>query len=234
MIDVDTIVHIAGIHLSILIVSAAIKVRVRRLILVHTTGVYSKHKAAGEGYRRIDEQVRQLCKEHRIALTILRPSMIYGNLYDKNVSVFIKMVDKYPLMPVINGARYELQPVHYEDLGQAYLDVLMNEGNTAGKEYNLPGAEPIMLRDMLTIIGAKLGKRTKFISCPFFLAYLGAWLLYILTFGKKDYREKVQRLCETRTFNYSDAKNDFGYSPRVFDAGVMNEIQQYKQSPNKR
>ena len=111
---VYTIIHVAGIHNSREIVKAAISCKVRRLILVHTTGIYSKYKAAGEEYRQIDKFVYKACKDNNIILTICRPTMIYGNIYDNNVVKFTKMVDKFPVMPVVNGARYKLQPVHYK------------------------------------------------------------------------------------------------------------------------
>lgn len=225
--DADTLIHVAGIHWSREVVRAAADCHIRRLILVHTTGIYSKYKAAGEEYRQIDDFVYQTCKDKGIVLTILRPTMIYGNTSDRNVITFIKMVDKLPIMPVVNGARYELQPVHYEDLGDAYYKVLMNEESTANKVFILSGGAPILLRDMLKEIGNNLGKDVKFISCPFWLAYSGAWMVYGLTLKKKDYREKVQRLCEPRTFSYDDAAKAFGYSPRTFQEGVKNEVIQY-------
>lgn len=188
----DTIIHVAGIHWSRYVVDAAVADNVRRLILVHTTGIYSKYKAAGEEYRHIDEYVETKCRENNILLTILRPTMIYGNTSDNNVVTFIKMVDKFPLMPVVKGAWFELQPVHYKDLGKAYFDVMMNEKATAGKNYDLSGGEVIQLRDMLTVIGENLGKKVRFISCPYWLAYSGAWIIYCLTFTKVDYREPVQ------------------------------------------
>lgn len=49
-----------------------------------------------------------------------------------------------------------------------------------------------------------------------------------MTFGRVDYREKVQRLVETRTFDYSDAANDFGYAPKPFEEGVKAEVEEYK------
>ena len=225
--DVDTLVHIASIYFSEKLVQAAIKCKVRRLILVHTTSIYSKYKAAGEIYREIDEKVYGLCEENGIILTVCRPTMIYGNTSDKNVSVFVKMVDKFPIMPVVNGARYDLQPVHYEDLAKAYLAILLNEEKTANKDYVLSGGSVIELREMLEVIGKNLGKKVRFISCPFAIAYLGAWVLYYLTFKKKDYREKVQRLCEPRAYPHDDAKNDFGYSPVSFHEGIVNEVKQY-------
>ena len=175
-----------------------------------TTGIYSKYKAAGAGYLKIEEQVYRLCKENDIKLTICRPTMIYGNIYDNNVVTFVKMVDKLPVMPVVNGARYNLQPVHYKDLAKAYFDILMNEEKTANKDYVLSGGSVIELREMLKIIGNNLGKKVRFVTCPFVIAYLGAWAIYCLSIGKIDYREKVQRLCEPRAYSYDEAKHDFG------------------------
>lgn len=223
----DTVLHVAGIHGSRAVVSAAAERGVRRLILVHTTGIYSKYKAAGEEYRNIDDFVYRTCAERNIILTILRPTMIYGNCTDQNVVKFIKMVDKLPVMPVVNGARYALQPVHYKDLGKAYFDVLMNEESTANKDFILSGGEPILLKDMLLEIGKCLGKDVKFVSCPFPVAYSGAWVIFCLTFGKMDYREKVQRLCEPRCFPYEEATKAFGYRPMTFQQGIADEVREY-------
>ena len=225
--DADTVIHVAGIHRSREVVEAAAYCNVRRLVLVHTTGIYSKYKEAGEEYRRIDEYVYKTCKENNIVLTVLRPTMIYGNVYDNNIVTFIKMVDKFPIMPVVNGAKYELQPVHYRDLGDAYYSVLVNEESTADKDFILSGGEPILLRDMLEEIGKILGKKVKFISCPVWIAYLGAWAVYGLSLKKKDYREKVQRLCEPRVFTHEEATLSFGYSPRTFQDGIVDEVKQY-------
>lgn len=225
--EVDTVIHIAGIHWSCNIVKAAEFCNVRRLILVHTTGIYSKYKKAGKEYRSIDNYVYQICKKKGIILTILRPTMIYGNITDNNVVNFIKMVDNLPVMPIINGAKYELQPVHYEDLGDAYYSVLVNEQSTANRDFNLSGGEPILLQKMLLEIGNNLGKKVKFINCPFWLAYSGAWVIYGLSLGKNDYREKVQRLCEPRIYSHNEATNAFGYSPRKFQVGIVDEVKEY-------
>lgn len=224
---IDTIIHVAGIQYSREIVKAAAACRVRRIILVHTTGVYSNFKSASEEYKHIDNDVIRICQSNNLIFTICRPTMIYGNIYDNNMIKFIKLVDRLPIMPIINGAKYELQPVHYTDLGEAYFKILLNEDNTANKEFNLSGGSPISLGTVLTIIGEHLGKRVHFINCPFPIAYAGAWVLYCLTFRKKDFREKVQRLCETRTFAFVDAANAFGYNPIGFKEGIAAEIQEY-------
>ena len=224
---VDTIVHIAGIHWSREIVHAAANNFVRRLICVHTTGIYSKYKEAGEEYRNIDDFVYMMSKSKNIILTILRPTMIYGTLSDRNISSFIKMVDKFPVMPVVNNAMYELQPVHFADLGKAYYDVLVSEKITGGHDYILSGGEEIMLRDILTEIGAYLSKRMRFVSVPFPIAYAGAWFVWLVSIGKIDFREKVQRLCEPRVYPHEEATRDFGYAPRTFRSAIGDEVREY-------
>lgn len=153
--------------------------------------------------------------------------MIYGKCADENVIIFIKMVDKLPIMPVVNGAKYALQPVHYKDLGKAYFDALMNEESTANRDFNLSGGEPILLKDMFIEIGKRLGKNVKFVSCPFPVAYGGAWVVFCLTLGKMDYREKVQRLCEPRCFSHEEASKAFGYRPMTFQEGMIDEVREY-------
>ena len=230
---VDTVVHIAGIHWSREVVHAAAGNFVRRLICVHTTGIYSKYKAAGEEYRNIDDFVYMMSKSKNIILTILRPTMIYGTIGDKNVSSFIRMVDRFPVMPVINNADYELQPVHFADLGKAYYDVLVNEKITGGHDYILSGGEEITLRDMLVEMGAYLSKKMRFVSVPFPIAYAGAWVFYLVSIGKIDLREKVQRLCEPRVYPHEEATRDFGYAPRTFRSAIGDEVREYLEAKDR-
>ncbi|MCE5188866.1 MAG: NAD(P)H-binding protein [Eubacteriales bacterium] len=222
----DTLLHIVGIHTSLHVIPLAIQAGIRRIITVHTTGIYSKYKSASAEYNRIDSEISRLCAQSNVLLTILRPTMIYGGLDDENVVKFIAMMDRFPRMPVVSGARFALQPVHRRDLGMAYADVLLSEA-TAGKNYVLSGAEPILLRDMLTVIAGYLGKPAKFVSIPYWIAISGAWALYFVTFTKIDYREKVQRLVEPRAYPHDEATRDFGYTPLGFSEGVKDEAEAY-------
>ncbi len=227
---VNIVFHIAGIHTSLKVVKAAISNQVNWIILVHTTGIYSKYKTAAEGYLRIEEEIEKITMGADIPLTVLRPTMIYGSMDDRNVIVFIKMVDKLKLFPVVNHAKYPLQPVNAKDLGKAYYQVLTNEKTTQGKNYTLSGKDPILLIDMLKIIGKRLGKKNWFISIPFPFAYAGSYILYYLSLKRFDFRERVQRLVEPRVFSHDDASRDFNYAPMSFENGIINEIEEYIES----
>ena len=154
--------------------------------------------------------------------------MIYGNLNDRNISTFIRMVDKLRIFPVVSGAKFLLQPVWCGDLGKAYYDVLVNPETTNNKNYVLSGKEPIFLIDILKEISKQLGVKNTFVSVPYWIAYIGACCICYCSLKKMDYREKVQRLVEPRAYSHEDATNDFGYNPLTFADGVKIEIEDYK------
>ncbi len=258
----DMVFHIAGVGSSLGLVRAALPNGVKRFALVHTTGIYSKYKAAGEGYRRTEAEIRRLIAEEnrkladsidfddkiekrtnnnvndnnlvteKIDLTILRPTMIYGSLDDENMVKFIKMTDKLRFFPMVSGGRFALQPVHQQDLGRAYLQVLnmILSGNVemGDREYILSGGTVIDLIDIMKLISEYLGKKTTFFSVPFGIAYVGAWGVYLVSLGKADYREKVQRLVEPRNYPHDEATRDFGYNPMPFNEGLRREVALYK------
>jgi dTDP-D-glucose 4,6-dehydratase len=153
--------------------------------------------------------------------------MIYGDLCDKNMSKFIKMVDKLRIMPVINGGKNLIQPVNARDLGKAFYTVLMNPEKTDGKAYDLTGERPIKMIDVFKLISNELSKTTIYISIPLNVGVLIATSLKILTIGKIDFVEKIQRMGEDRSYSHDKATIDFGYRPMNFEKGIKIEVQQY-------
>lgn len=225
-VGIDTVLHIGSIFYSITVIKAAIKNDVRRAILVHTTGTYSKYKSASEEYKNIELEVNRIANATSIGLIILRPTMIYGNINDKNMIIFIKMVDKLRLLPVIDYGKGLLQPVNARDLGKAYYLALANQKIMNG-DYILSGEKPIEMLNMFKLISNILNKKTVFISVPLGFGVFLARMLKVFTLGKIDYIEKVQRMGEDRSFSYQDAAKDFGYKPMSFAEGLKIEIEQY-------
>jgi nucleoside-diphosphate-sugar epimerase len=226
---VDTVMHIYNIHHSPLIVRAANEKNVKRAILVHTTGIYSEFKYASEEYKYIEKEIKELKSEPNYStnITILRPSMIYGDLCDRNMSKFIKMIDKLKIMPVINGGNSLIQPVNARDFGKALFTVLMSPGESNGEAYDLSGEKPIRMIDAFKVIRKELNKKTIFISVPLNLGVLLARVLNTLSLRKIDYIERVQRMGENRDYSHDDATRDFGFNPMTFEKGIQFEVQEY-------
>ncbi|QUG40588.1 NmrA family NAD(P)-binding protein [Psychrobacillus sp. INOP01] len=227
--SVDTVMHIYNIHHSPMIVNAAIKNKLKRAILVHTTGIYSEFKHASEGYKNIEEKISVLTNDPKCptSITILRPSMIYGDLCDSNMSKFIKMIDKLRIMPVINGGNSLIQPVNARDLGKAFYKVLMSPIETSSKAYELSGEKPIKMIDVFKLINKELNKKTTYVSVPLGLGMLMASILKIVSKRKIDYVERVQRMGEDRIYSHVNATQDFGYKPIPFEKGIHVEVEEY-------
>lgn len=231
---VDTVMHIYNIHHSPVIVQAAIENRLKRAILVHTTGIYSEFKSASEGYKNIEKKVDELTKnpDYPTKVTILRPTMIYGDLCDSNMSKFIKIVDKLRFMPVLDGGKSLIQPVNARDLGKAFFTVLVSPEETAGSAYDLSGDKPIKMIEVFNLISKELGKKRTFISVPLSIGVLMARVLKALSLGRIDYVERVQRMDENRSYPHDDATRDFDYSPMSFEEGIHIEVKQYLRKQN--
>lgn len=229
MVDIDVIMHIYNIHHSPIIVQEAIENKVDRAILVHTTGIYSNFKDASQGYKDIEKKVLEMTSDQNCStkITILRPTMIYGDLCDSNMSKFIKMIDKLRIMPVIDGGKSLIQPVNARDLGKAFYTVLMSPEETSRKAYDLSGEKPLQMIEVFRMISDNLNKKTIFISVPLGLGVFLARIAKIITLGKIDYIERVERMGENRSYPHENSKNDFNYKPMKFEEGIQIEVKQY-------
>jgi uncharacterized protein YbjT (DUF2867 family) len=229
MSGVDNIMHIYNIHHSPVVVEAAMENNVDRAILVHTTGIYSNFKYASQGYKDVEKKIFNITSKLNCStkVTILRPTMIYGDLCDSNMSKFIKIIDKFRIMPVINGGKSLIQPVNARDLGKALYTVLKTPNKTEGKIYDLSGDKPLQMIEIFRLISDNLNKKTTFVNVPLGLGVFLARLVKIFTFGKIDFVEKVQRMAEDRSYSHEDASNDFDYKPMNFNKGIQIEVKQY-------
>ena len=152
--------------------------------------------------------------------------MIYGYIGDRNMAIFIKMVDKLRLFPLIDYGKNLLQPVNGKDLGKAYFQLLTNKNIISG-DYILSGKDPISILDMMRTISYCLGKKTIFFNIPLNVGVFLAKLFKFVTFNKYDFIERVQRMGEDRSFPHAEATCDFGYDPMPFSEGLKVEVKQY-------
>jgi nucleoside-diphosphate-sugar epimerase len=228
LVDVDTVLHIASIFHSLAVIKAAVTNNVKRVILVHTTGIYSQYKSASEEYKNIENTIANILKGHSplMGLIYLRPTMIYGNVNDGNMVVFVRMIDRLRLLPIIAHGKNLLQPVNGRDLGKAYYQVLCQHDIMNG-DYILSGEQPITMLEMFKLISTSLGKQTVFVSVPLGLGVFMARCLKLFSLGKVDYIERVQRMGEDRNFPHDAATEDFGYNPMRFEEGIAREVGQY-------
>lgn len=226
---VNTVIHIAGIQTSNLILRSAIENNVNWCILVHTTGRYSKFKSASSEYIKVEEEV--LSMRDKINITIIRPTMIYGSLLDANMHKLILYLSKHKFFPLFGDGKNLMQPVHARDLGNSYYDILITSKRTMNKEYNLSGEKPLTYANIIKVTGKSLGAENIIVRIPLWLS-INAARVYNLIFKKKAIIsvEQVLRMQEDKDFGHEEAKNDFGFNPISFEAGIKEEIKEIRKA----
>jgi NADH dehydrogenase len=125
----------------------------RRVIHVSAIGAdasgpsqYLKSKGAGE----------KSLKGAKLALTVLRPSVIFGR-DDRFLNTFAKLQSMFPVMPLASaGARF--QPVWVDDVAMAIVRC-MEDDATIGKTYECVGPDIYTLSQLVKCAGHWSGNR---------------------------------------------------------------------------
>ncbi|MDB8542317.1 NAD-dependent epimerase/dehydratase family protein [Turicibacter sanguinis] len=225
------VLHIAHIKYSKNILQACIDNDVDWVINVHTTGRYSKFKSASAEYIEIEDYI--LTQRDKLAITIVRPTMIYGSSRDKNMVRLIKFLDKSKFFPMFGKGDNLMQPVHAKDLGNAYYDIILKSDVTKNKEYNLSGKNPIKYKKLIQTVSKELGKKTIILHIPMGLSVFAAKIYNAIFKNAIITVEQVLRMQEDKAFSHDLASNDFGYSPYSFEEGIKEEVIEYLESKKK-
>lgn len=81
--------------------------------------------------------------------------------------------------------------------------------------------------EVFKMISDSLNKKTTFVSVPLGFGVVLAQIVKVLTLGKIDYVERVQRIDGDRSYPHAEAKKDFNYNPMSFEEGNQLEVNQY-------
>ncbi len=220
----QNLIHVAGIRYSNNIISACRESGLRRVTFVSTTGLYSSYRKYASEYIEIEEKIRNSGLDY----TIIRPTMIYGNHRDKNIHKLVKIVDRFPMVPIVGTGNSLMQPICAEDLADVIAAAALNDV-AIRKEYNVAGKEPIAYRSLMEEIAKDLGKKRIFVTIPYPVCLACGYLGELIPNSLVNL-ERIQRLKEDRVFDYSLARDELGFSPRSFQDGVVLEIQALREA----
>ncbi|GAB4460047.1 MAG: NAD-dependent epimerase/dehydratase family protein [Armatimonadaceae bacterium] len=226
---ISLVLHIANIRFTPQVLPAADRAGVPQTICVHTTGMYSRFREYAAEYRTIEEQIQHNPPQHT-ALTILRPTMIYGitaETRDHNMHKLALHLSRARLFPVFGSGQGKMQPVYVDDVAGAILACIGNP-QVAGKAYEISGGSVVTYREVLYQVCAEIGRQPVFVPVPVPLAVPLVGLYERMAKNPRVTVEQVQRLQEDKTFSHEAAAADFGYAPRSFAEGIREEIQQMR------
>lgn len=199
----------------------------RRVVLFTSTSIVTKLNsdipAEREGLQRLaegEQQTIDICTRMGIGWTVLRPTMIYDEGRDANISRLARLIQKVGVMPLAGRGAGLRQPVHAEDLAIGALNAASNEA-ARNRIYALPGPEAISYREMVGRIFDGLGKPRRIIVVPPVL-WKAAFALAAPLLPNAN-AEMGSRMAKDMVFDPAPAIRDFGWSPRSFRP-VLNNL----------
>jgi nucleoside-diphosphate-sugar epimerase len=199
---------------------------VPRVIAFGSTSVLTKNASPDASEREVAHRL-QVAEDilfdygahHGVAITLLRPTLIYGHGRDGALSRIAEIAKRWRVFALPRNAIGLRQPVHADDLAMAALACAQSE-HAAGRTYALPGGETLSYRDMVARVLATLRPRPRLLLLPNML-FRGA----VATARRFDLiggigQGMLDRLDADLVFDASAARRDFGYAPRRFEPGA--------------
>ena len=219
---VDALVNIAslGFGHAESIVRATKEAGVKRGLFISTTAIFTQLNAGSKSIRLAAEEAIQASG---LEYTILRPTMIYGSPRDRNMWRLIRLLRVTPVMPIFGDGESLQQPIFVDDVAQAVLLALQNDG-TIRKSYNIAGKDPLTYNQVIDTVASALGKRVWKLRLPYMPIVRALQFTERMRLRLPIKAEQVLRLNEDKSFSYEDAKRDFGFTPRSFEEGIKTEL----------
>ena len=161
-----------------------------------------------------EQKIAAICEAHTIGWTILRPTLIYAEGRDTNITPVSRLIRRFGFMPLVGGAPGLRQPVHAEDLAIGAIAAASSPA-AINKFYSLPGGETLTYREMIGRIfdGLRMPRRT--ISVPPLLWRAGFMVANPLFPGANV--AMGTRMMKDMIFDSTPAARDLGWNPRVFN-----------------
>lgn len=142
----------------------------RRLVAFSSTSRFTKvhskdagERAVAERLRLAEEAVIKFCEARTIGWTLLRPTLIYAEGQDQNISRLAGLIRRFGFLPIAGAGQGRRQPVHGQDLARAALDAAESAA-AINRAYDLPGGETLTYRAMAERVFAGLGRKPLILS----------------------------------------------------------------------
>jgi nucleoside-diphosphate-sugar epimerase len=225
----DCLISLAPLWILPDLIPQAAAMGVKRVIAFSSTSRFSKQAspepselALAEQLASAEDAMALVCQKANIDWTILRPTLIYGDITPENpflagkaLSTILQIIRRLHCFPIVDQAPGLRQPVHAEDLANACLAVLNNPA-AYNKAYNLSGGETLSYRQMIERIFYTLGKKPYLIPIPLVLLRAALKGMRFLPNYRFLTPEMANRTHQNLCFDHTEAIQDFEYQPRSF------------------
>ena len=193
-----------------------------RIVALSSTGRVDKSQSIEPAERELaarlqaaEAQLFAAGSRRDCAVTVLRPTLIYGGVRDRSLSRLVNLGRRFGIVVLPSDATGLRQPVHVADVADAVRRCIDAPG-TEGQAFDLPGGETLAFDDMVRRALASQAPRCLLITLPASLWRLG--LAAVSLFARAPINKgQLARLSLDQLADAAPARRAFGYRPRDFD-----------------
>ena len=159
---------------------------------------------------------------------MLHPTMIYGATGEENVQRLAAMLRRLPFLPLPNGGRSLLQPIHQDDVTAAVRAALVIPWREP-EILVIAGAEAVSYADFARAVAASAGlPRPRILPLPAAPLILAAWLTTHLSLPVRASPAEIRRLLEDKAFSIEPMRTRLGITPAGLAGGLARTFQPAK------
>jgi nucleoside-diphosphate-sugar epimerase len=196
------------------------KTRVKKIILFSSAAVTSIRK---DPYSLTKEAQENLVRKSGIPYVMIRPSMMYGPLDDKNIGWLIKVVKMMPVIPLPGGGNFGRQPVYIGDICQIVEKLISKK--YPKRIYEIHGQDYITMKEMVRTIRDELGSFKPLVPIPAALLF---WTFFIgerVLSNPKFTSDQISSLTSGEKFKGDKWWKTFDIEATKFETGVSRMIE---------
>ena len=189
-----------------------------RVVTLGSTSRHGKADSPDPGERQLartladcEERLKASCARRGTALTLLRPTLIWGRGRDRNLGRWVALARRWRWLPLPRTATGLRQPIHADDVAAAVLAALRAPVPVPGA-FDLPGGETLPYDEMVARCLAVAAPRARLMRLPGPLFRLGLALA-----GRRGPGQGVvARLDRPLVYDRGPVKAALGLAPRLF------------------
>lgn len=218
----DALIHLAPIwHLPLLLTQLNAPYP-KHIIAISSTSLITKQTSSSPYEQAViqrlllaEQYLIDFATQHQIAWTIVRPTLIYAQKLDKNISHIARFIRYFGFFPLVGSAQGLRQPIHAEDIALACTQIL-NNPTTVNKTYHLTGGETLTYKQMVNKIFIALNRKPHFINLPPPLLAMVLTSLSLLPRYRHLTSSMAKRMNQDLVFSCETAQQDFNFTARSF------------------
>lgn len=194
----------------------------RRIVALSSTSIFTKDASSDSEEKKVaqylaegEANLRAWAEQRGVTWIILRPTLIYGQGRDKNITEIVRFIRRFKFFPLLGEAQGLRQPVHVEDVAAACIAAFL-AGNVANRAYNISGGEIVSYREMIKRVFKVLDQPAYLLTIPHWTFRLAVNILRQLPRYRHWTVAMAERMNRDLVFDCSEASRDFGYTSRPF------------------